>query len=95
MNGLDSDFFREGLTLSTYHLEQGCRNFMDLARLLALDLDCDPHQLRPYLRAWFNGARDAMEDAGYDLAGASSADEVAPAMKCWSMWALSSNNNQQ
>jgi hypothetical protein len=87
VSGFDTKFLVEGMSMATYHMERGCRNFMDLARLLALDLDCDIVQLRPYLRMWFNGARDAMEDAGYDVTGASTAEEVAAAMQCWSMWA--------
>ncbi|GMN03909.1 hypothetical protein [Erythrobacter sp. MTPC3] len=88
MSGIDPELNLDGFTMASYHLERGCRNFIEVARLLALDLDCDMERLRPYLRAWFNGARDAMEDAGYDMTGASTADEVAAAMKCWNLWAL-------
>jgi hypothetical protein len=52
-----------------------------------LDLGCSMEQIRPYLRGWFNGVRDAMEDAGHDMRGASTSEEVAGAIRCWSMWA--------
>ena len=44
--------------------------------MFAADLDTSVESLRPYLRAWYNGARDMMEDAGLDIAGTDDPDTV-------------------
>lgn len=87
MSDFDVEIFTSGAQLTAFHLEAGERNFMEICRILAVELDVDLNALRPYLRAWFNGARDVLDDFGVDVSNANSAEEVAAAMKCWSMWA--------
>lgn len=87
MSDFDPEMFSDGAQLAGFHLEAGQRNFMEVSRIIAAELDTDLVNLRPYLRAWFNGARDALEDFGIDVSDASSPDEVAAAMRCFSMWA--------
>ncbi|GAA0270615.1 hypothetical protein GCM10009127_08410 [Alteraurantiacibacter aestuarii] len=87
MTKFDPETFSDNVQLAGFHMEAGQRNFMELVRIIAADLDTSMTALRPYLRAWFNGARDALEDFGIDVSDASSADEVAAAMRCFAMWA--------
>lgn len=87
MSEFDSEMFSGGAQIAGFHLEAGQRNFMEVSRIIATELDSDLFTLRPYLRAWFNGARDALEDFGIDVSGASTTEEVAAAMGCFSMWA--------
>lgn len=87
MTKSDPEIFSAGSQLAAFHMEAGQRNFMELARVIAAELDTNVTALRPYLRAWFNGARDALEDFGIDVSDASSAAEVAAAMRCFAMWA--------
>lgn len=87
MSGFDPEMFSDGAQLAGFHLEAGQRNFMEVSRIIAAELDTDLVKLRPYLRAWFNGARDALEDFGIDVGDASTHEEVTAAMGCFSMWA--------
>ena len=87
MSGFDPEMFSDGAQLAGFHLEAGQRNFMEVSRIIATELNTDLIKLRPYLRAWFNGARDALEDFGIDVRDASTHEEVAAAMGCFSMWA--------
>jgi hypothetical protein len=45
------------------------------------DLGVEIGQIRRYLRGWYNGARDMMEDAGLDVAGMDGPDAVKDALK--------------
>jgi hypothetical protein len=83
----DTKVFTGGAQLAAFHIEAGQRNFMEVCRIIAKELDSDLFTLRPYLRAWFNGARDVLEDFGIDVSGASMTEEVAAAMGCFAMWA--------
>ena len=87
MTDVDSELLREGMFMTSYHFERGCRDFISLARLLSLDLNCDMDKLRPYLRMWFIAVREGMEACGDDITGASTTAEIATAMRCWPMWA--------
>lgn len=87
MSGFDPEMVSDGAQLAGFHLEAGQRNFMEVSRIIAAELNTDLIKLRPYLRAWFNGARDALEDFGIDVRDASTHEEVAAAMRCFSMWA--------
>lgn len=84
---LDPELLAIGFELTGFHLEAGCRDFPSLCRTLAQELEVPLQTLRPYLRGWFNGARDALEDAGADVAEASTPAEVAMAMVCFDAWA--------
>jgi len=66
---IDTEILQDGFMLAGYHLERGARRFTDFAQATADDLGVSVWSLRPYLRAWYNGARDMMEDAGLDVAG--------------------------
>ena len=65
--GIDPELLMDGIVLAGAHIEAGIRKFADLARTLADDLGTDLATLKPYLRAWYNGARDMLEDAGEDV----------------------------
>ena len=67
--GIDSEILQDGFMLAGYHIEASARRFTDFAKAMADDLGMSVRSLRPYLRAWYNGARDMMEDAGLDVAG--------------------------
>jgi hypothetical protein len=64
---LNPKMLEMGVELAVGYIERGVRKFADVAMRLAADGDAPLERLRPYLRAWYNGARDMMEDAGYDV----------------------------
>lgn len=74
--GIDPEIMAIGAELAAFHIEAGARKFVDLARRIAADLDVPEENLRQYLRSWYNGARDMMEDAGADVAGMDNPDQV-------------------
>lgn len=76
----DPEFFALGAQLAAFHLEAGTRKFVDFAKVMAADLDTTTPKLRPYLRAWYNGGRDMMEDNGVDITGIDSPDAVRAAL---------------
>lgn len=67
-SGIDPELLMAGMQLAGYHIEAGARKFADLSRSIADDLGVELSRLKPYLRAWYNSARDALEDAGEDVA---------------------------
>lgn len=75
-SGIDPEVLAIGAELTAYHIEAGARKFADLARAIAKDLGVALEEIRPYLRSWYNGARDMMEDSGVDVAGMDSSEEV-------------------
>ncbi len=75
-SGIDPELLAIGTELAVYHIEAGARKFADFVRAIADHLDMQPSELRPYLRSWYNGARDMTEDMGGDVAGMDSAEEV-------------------
>lgn len=78
--GIDPEIIAIGTELTVFHIEAGARRFMDVAAALARDLDMDLARLRPYLRSWYNGARDMMEDGGLGVAGMDDAQSVRDAL---------------
>lgn len=78
--GIDPEMLAMGAELAAFHIEAGARKFVDFARAIASDLDVSVKTIRPYLRSWYNGARDMMEDAGIDIAGMDSPDDVKAAL---------------
>ncbi|KEP68805.1 hypothetical protein DL1_08435 [Thioclava dalianensis] len=80
-SGVDPEILALGTELAAFHMEAGARKFLDLANAIARDLSTTPAKLRPYLRAWYNGARDMMEDHGVDIAGMDGPDAVAKQVK--------------
>ena len=79
-SGIDPEILAIGTELAVYHIEAGARKFPDLARAIAADLETAIDKIRPYLRGWYNGARDMMEDAGVDVSGMDNPDQVRAAL---------------
>nr|WP_278422976.1 PLxRFG domain-containing protein [Brucella anthropi]DAM62828.1 MAG TPA: Type I restriction enzyme [Caudoviricetes sp.] len=79
-SGIDPEILALGTELAAFHIEAGARRFADFARAVAADMDTSIEKLRPFLRAWYNGARDMMEDSGLDIAGTDDANEVRAAL---------------
>lgn len=75
-SGIDPEIMAIGAELAVYHIERGARKFAALAKNIANDLDMSVEKIRPYLRSWYNGARDMMEDMGADIQGMDSAETV-------------------
>lgn len=75
-SGIDPELLAIGTELAVFHLEAGARKFAEFAKAIASDLDMPVSSLRPFLRSWYNGARDMMEDNGVSVAGMDSADVV-------------------
>ena len=75
-SGLDPEILAIGTELAVFHLEAGVRKFADFARTMASDLDVPINRLRPYLRSWYNGGRDMMEDSNISIEGMDSPDTV-------------------
>lgn len=75
-SGIDPEILALGTELAVFHIEAGVRKFADFAKTMADDLGQPLEKVRPYLRSWFNGARDMMEDAGHSVEGMDDADTV-------------------
>ena len=75
-SGIDPEIMAIGAELAVYHIERGARKFAALAQNIANDLDVSVDKIRPYLRSWYNGARDMMEDMGADIQGMDNAETV-------------------
>jgi hypothetical protein len=67
VEGFDPELLLNGSELAGYYIERGVHRFVDLARRLADDLNEPLEKLRPFLRTWYSGARDMLEDAGFDV----------------------------
>lgn len=78
--GIDPELLALGTELAVFHIEAGVRKFADFAKAVAADLDTSPAALRSYLRSWYNGARDFMEDSGQPVEGMDSPDTVREAL---------------
>lgn len=79
--GIDPEILSIGTELAVFHIEAGARKFVDLAKAIADDLGTTIQAIRPYLRGWYNGARDLMEDSGVDITGMDDAAAVGEAIK--------------
>jgi hypothetical protein len=75
-SGIDPEILALGTELAVFHIEAGVRQFAAFAKTMAEDLGQPLEKVRPYLRSWFNGARDMMEDAGHSVDGMDNADTV-------------------
>jgi N12 class adenine-specific DNA methylase len=64
---LDPEMLALGTELAVFHIEAGARKFTAFAKAMAEDLGQSLADLRPYLRGWYNAARDMMEDRGGDV----------------------------
>lgn len=79
-SGIDPEMLAIGTELAAYHIEAGARRFVDFARAVAADLDTTIDRIRPYLRGWYNGARDMIEDAGMPIDGMDNPEQVREAL---------------
>ena len=63
--GIDPEILSIGVQMAVYHIEKGTRKFADYAKAMIADLG---NVIRPYLKAFYNGARELpeVEEAGYD-----------------------------
>ena len=75
-SGIDPEIMAIGAELAVYHIERGARKFAAFAKNIAADLDVSVEKIRPYLRSWYNGARDMMEDMGADIQGMDNSETV-------------------
>ncbi len=75
-SGIDPEILAIGAELAVYHIERGARTFAAFAKNVAADLDVTVDKVRPYLRSWYNGARDMMEDMNASIEGMDSAETV-------------------
>ncbi|WP_337846831.1 DEAD/DEAH box helicase family protein [Sphingomonas sp.] len=69
-SGVDPEALAIGIELAIFHIEAGARKFSDFVRAINADIEAmgeDPAKMRAYLRGWYNGARDTMEDQGEDV----------------------------
>lgn len=79
-SGIDPEILQLGAELAVFHIEAGARRFAEFAKAVAADLGTTPAKLRPYLRSWYNGARDLMEDNNISIDGMDGPDEVRAAV---------------
>ena len=56
--GIDPEILAIGTEMAAYHIEAGARKFADYARHMIYDLG---DAIRPYLKSFYNGARDLPE----------------------------------
>lgn len=68
--GIDPEILAIGTEMAAYHIEAGARKFADYARNMIADLG---DAIRPYLKSFYNGARDLPE-----VQEAGLADEMTP-----------------
>lgn len=62
--GIDPEILTIGIEMAVYHIEKGTRKFADYAKAMINDLG---DAIRPYLKAFYNGARDLPEVEGAGL----------------------------
>lgn len=63
--GIDPEILSIGIEMAVYHLERDSRKFADYATAMIADLG---DVVRPYLKAFYNGARDLPEVESSDFA---------------------------
>ena len=56
--GIDPEILAIGTEMAVYHIEKGARKFAEFAKAMIADLS---DAIRPYLKAFYNGARDLPE----------------------------------
>jgi N12 class adenine-specific DNA methylase len=64
--GIDPEILAIGTEMAVYHIEKGARKFADYAKGMIADMG---DAIRPYLKAFYNGARDLpeMDDISNDM----------------------------
>lgn len=72
--GIDPEILAIGTEMAVYHLEKGARKFTEYAKAMIADLG---DAIRPYLKAFYNGARNLPEvESSEIVTDMSSYDEV-------------------
>ena len=72
--GIDPEMLAIGTEMAVYHIEKGARKFAEYAKAMIADLG---DAVRPYLKSFYNGARDLPEVVDSGMAGDMTAyDEV-------------------
>lgn len=72
--GIDPEILAIGIEMAAYHLERGARKFAEYSKAMIADLG---DVVRPYLKAFYNGARDLPEvESSGIVADMTSYDEV-------------------
>ena len=56
--GIDPEILEIGISMAVYHIERGARKFTEYAKAMIDDMGDD---IRPYLKSFYNGARDLPE----------------------------------
>lgn len=79
--GFDPELLAIGAELAAYHIEKGVRTFTAFAKTMVEQLGSDLETLKPYLRGWYNGARDMLEDSGRDISGMDDSEKVRDTLK--------------
>ena len=79
--GPDPEILALGAELAAFHIEAGARKFKDFAVKIADDLGMAMNEIRPFLRSWYNGARDLMEDSGENIDGMDDAEAVKSGLR--------------
>ena len=74
--GIDPEILAIGTEMAVYHIEKGARKFVEYAKAMIADLS---DAIRPYLKAFYNGARDLpeMQESGLSAEMDSYADVQA------------------
>ena len=63
--GIDPEILAIGTEMAVYHLEKGARKFTEYAKAMIADLG---DAIRPYLKSFYNGARNLPEVEGSEIA---------------------------
>ena len=63
--GIDPEILAIGTEMAVYHLEKGARKFTEYAKAMIADLG---DAIRPYLKSFYNGARNLPEVEGGEIA---------------------------
>ena len=69
--GIDPEMLSLGMELAAGHIDRGIKKFADFAKVMIDDLG---DAVRPYIKAFYNGAHDMIEDGGHKEL----ADEMTP-----------------
>ena len=82
-SGIDPETLMLGSELAAFHIEAGARKFADFVKAMVDDLGQPFDKLRPFLRHWYNGARDELIDRDLPTKGMDSPEDMAAALKAY------------
>jgi hypothetical protein len=78
---LDAELLALGVELSAHRMERGAIGFYAAALSIASALRVEPNRLSRFLRPWYEGARDLLEDHGRDMSHADGPEAVRAALR--------------